>query len=70
MTAVAPARVRAALEGSGEVRVDTTLLELVWAIGEVTEDEREVIAAVVALIQSGRVRLRGAFRDKPLSVLR
>ena len=46
-----------------------TLLELVEAVSEVTEDEDEVIATVAWMLQSGRVRLVGSFRDAPLSQL-
>lgn len=42
--------------------VETTLLDLVHVIGEVTEDEREVVATVLHLLRSGRVRLVGNFR--------
>jgi hypothetical protein len=44
---------------------DVTLLELVQAIGEVTEDDREVVATVIHLLLSGRVRLCGNFRGTP-----
>ncbi len=40
----------------------TTLLELVRTLGEVTDNDREVVATVVHLLGSGRVRLRGNFR--------
>lgn len=46
-----------------------TLLELVEAIGEVTEDEREIIATVQHLIASGQVRLCGNLRDEPVDHL-
>ena len=49
---------------------ETTLLELVRAIGEVTHDEREVIAAVMHMLDSGHVRLCGNFRDVPIDDLR
>ena len=42
-----------------------TLLELVRAISEVTDDEREVVATVRDMLQSGRVRLCGNFRNTP-----
>ena len=42
-----------------------TLLELVRAISEVTDDDREVVATVRAMLQSGRVRLCGNFRNTP-----
>lgn len=44
-----------------ETRV-TTLLELVRAISEVTDDEREVVATVLHMLASGRARLCGNFR--------
>ena len=42
-----------------------TLLELVRAVSEVTDDEREVVATVRAMLLSGRVRLCGNFRNTP-----
>ncbi len=51
--------------GSLEPR-DVTLLELVGAICDVTEDDKEVVATVVQMLQSGTVRLRGNFRDTPV----
>jgi len=44
------------------MRIDTTMLDLVSCISEVTPDDREVVATVVALVNSGRVRLTGNFR--------
>ena len=41
---------------------ETTLLELVRTISEVTNDEREVVATVMHMLDSGRVRLCGNFR--------
>lgn len=46
---------------NGEV-LETTMLELVRAVSEVTEDDREVVATVMCLLRSGRVRLSGSFR--------
>ena len=43
-----------------------TLLELVTAVTEVTSDEREMLATVLHLLQSGRVELCGTFRDEPI----
>jgi hypothetical protein len=40
----------------------TTLLELVRAISQVTDDEREVVATVLEMLASGRARLCGNFR--------
>jgi hypothetical protein len=42
--------------------IDTTLLDLVQAVSQETEDEREVIATVLHLLRSGRARLIGSFR--------
>ncbi len=39
-----------------------TLLEVVRAIGEVTEDDHEVVATVLHLLATGQIRLRGNFR--------
>ncbi len=51
--------------GATEPR-DVTLLELVGAICDVTEDDKEVVATVVQMLQSGTVRLRGNFRGTPV----
>ena len=42
--------------------ITVTLLDLVNAISDQTDSEAEVIAAVVHLVNSGKVRLGGAFR--------
>lgn len=34
-----------------------TLLELVYALNEVTDNDQEVVAAAISLVNSGRVRL-------------
>jgi hypothetical protein len=59
-----PERLRAL--SKGRQRVDATLLELVQAVAEVTEDEREVVATVLDLLRSGRVRLTGNLRGQRL----
>lgn len=41
---------------------ESTLLDLVRAVSEETSDEREVVATVLHLLRSGRVRLVGSFR--------
>lgn len=48
----------------------TTLLELVCAVGEVTHDERELVATVLHLLESGRVTLCGNFRGVSPKALR
>ena len=47
-----------------ERAVETTLLELVGVLCEVTRDDAEVVATVVELIRAGRIRLTGAFRGR------
>lgn len=49
---------------------DVTLLELVCALGEVTRDDREVVATALEMLRSGRVRLCGNFRGCPIDDLR
>ena len=44
----------------------TTLLALVRAVGEVTRDDREVVATILHLLRSGEVRLCGNFRNAPI----
>jgi hypothetical protein len=46
----------------------TTLLELVQAVSEVVEDEGEVVATIVDMLESGRARLVGSFRGLPAEV--
>jgi hypothetical protein len=42
-----------------------TLLEIVQAICDVTDDDAEVIATVRQMLHSGRLRLCGNFRNAP-----
>lgn len=42
-----------------------TLLELVRAVSEVAENEREVVATVCHMLKTGRVKLCGNFRHTP-----
>lgn len=46
-----------------------TLLELVQSIGEITSNDEEVLATVMYMLRSGRVRLCGSFRDEQLDRL-
>ena len=57
--------VTAPFDGPGHDQV--TLLELVNAICEVTDDDQEVVATVTSLLRSGRVELCGSFRGHPIS---
>jgi hypothetical protein len=59
--------IRRAAEATGADPQDVTLLELVGAVCEVTEDDREVVATVLHLLRSGQVRLCGNFRGAPIS---
>ena len=43
--------------------VSTTLLDLIRAVGELTDDDREVVDTVVRLLRQGRFRLVGSFRE-------
>jgi hypothetical protein len=49
-----------------ESEKNVTLLELVCAVGEVTSDDEEVAQIVLHLLQSGRARLCGNFKDIPI----
>jgi hypothetical protein len=49
-------------------RLQTTLLELVWAVGQVTSDDQLVAATVAHLVNSGRARLTGTFNNVRLIV--
>jgi len=42
--------------------IRTTMLELVMAVSESAADDREVVATVVHLVNSGMVQLCGNFR--------
>ena len=50
--------------------IQTTLLELVRALSEVTRDETELVCAVLDLLESGRAKLTGNMRDIPVAVFR
>ena len=54
---------------SDELPRALTLLELIDAVSEVTDDEKEVIATVQWMLRSGRIRLVGTFRDTPIQEL-
>ena len=61
---VAPRRARSSTPGDPAVHL--TLLELVRTIGEITDDESEIVATVIQMLRSGTVKLAGNFRDEPL----
>jgi hypothetical protein len=58
-----PCKTRWRLRQGGD-SIDTTLLELVGAIAEDTNDDRLVVATVLRLLRNGRVRLIGSFRGR------
>ena len=43
-----------------------TLLELVEAVADVTDDEQEIIATVFHMLESGSVKLVGNFCGEPI----
>ncbi len=51
-------------------QASVTLLELIAAIGDVTDDEQEILATVHYMLESGTVRLCGNFRDIDPKLLR
>lgn len=58
---------RAQQKASEPMRV--TLLELVEAVSEVSENESEIVATVAYMLGSGSVELTGTFRDQPIGTL-
>ncbi|MEE2673825.1 MAG: hypothetical protein VX466_08525 [Myxococcota bacterium] len=48
------------------VLVTTTLLDLVRVLGEITDDESEIVATALHMLRTGSVTLTGSFRDTPL----
>ncbi len=48
--------------------VECTLLDLVQAVSKLTEEEQEVVAVVVSLVNSGRVRLCGNFAGAKINL--
>ncbi len=51
--------------GSSCTPLKVTLLELVEVLSSITDDEREVVATVIAMLARGRVKLQGNFREVP-----
>lgn len=54
------------IEGDGESPASVTLLELVTAVGEISNDDEEVTATVLHILRSGRARLCGNFSSEPI----
>ena len=61
---------RAAPPGSRQQTtvIHTTLLELVQAINSMIDDDTQVVATIVHLINSGRVQLTGTFKNTRLII--
>lgn len=49
---------------------ESTLLDLVQSVMSVTKDDEEVVATIVYLINSGRVRLCGSFAGAKIALPR
>lgn len=45
---------------------EVTLWELIWAVSEVADDEREVVATVAHMLTSGSVRVIGDIRNRAI----
>ena len=58
---------RSATRSAGQDPERVTLLELVDAVCDSTDDDAEVVATVLSMLRSGRVELCGNFRGHPLS---
>lgn len=48
--------------------IHTTLLDLVWEVSQVTNDDQLVAATVAHLVNSGRARLTGTFKNARLRI--
>jgi hypothetical protein len=66
MRAAAAARVAQPPAPVSREARSTTLLALVRAVSEVTQDDREVVATILHMLRSGEVRLCGNFRNAPI----
>ena len=47
--------------------IQLTLLDLVRTVGEITDDEAEIVATVLHMLRSGTVKLTGSFRGEPIT---
>ncbi len=48
--------------------LNTTLLDLLWAVSDVERDDKIVAATVADLVNSGRARLTGTFKGARLII--
>jgi len=51
---------------TGTVTIQTTLLDLVRAVSESTDDDAEVVSTIVHMLRNGSVELCGTFRNEPI----
>jgi hypothetical protein len=69
--AASPAVVEEARQQTGDLEApkveQCTLLELVGAVNEVTDNDNEVVATVTHMLRTGSVRLTGNFHGQPIS---
>jgi hypothetical protein len=49
---------------AGPSPMDVTLLELIGVLGDLTEDDQEVVSVALHMIRSGSVRLCGSFQGR------
>jgi len=61
-TAATTIAIQRPIQIQGREPIHVTLLQLVEAVCEVTDDDHEVVATVLHMLHSGRVRLCGNFR--------
>jgi hypothetical protein len=61
-TAATTTAIRLAAEIQHPESKDVTLLELVGSVCDLIDDDDEVVATVLQMLRSGRVRLCGNFR--------
>ena len=50
----------------GTVTIETTLLDLVRAVSESTEDDGEVVSTILHMLRHGRVELCGSFKGEAI----
>jgi len=49
--------------------IRTTLLDLVWTVSQITDDERLVVATVAHMVNSRQARLIGTFKGARMIVV-
>jgi hypothetical protein len=55
---------RSARQTGAQALIRTTLLDVVTAVSEAANSDREVVAVIHHLLESGRMRLIGEFTEK------